>query len=326
MAKPSILYVIPPVGGTAAPFALPRLCRHGDVHALVVAEKPPAADPFIHERCASARWLRMDAPMPVSIVEAARAVRADAIVAFSETAIVAVARACEELGLRGPGPNVLTSRDKVAMRQCWQQAGLPIPPFLPVSSLDDLRAADRSLARPFLLKPSWLAGSLAQLVIDEDTDLVAAWSRAVAAHQQVDRAGVRDFLAEGQGPRFIAEELIQATTDSWYDVDGFGDYVSVEGVVARGRYHPVSITARMPTVPLFVERGFHVPTVLSEDRQRRIEALARAAVDALGLEDCGTHTEIKLQADGGLCLLESAARFGGSMILRLVEEIGRAHV
>jgi biotin carboxylase len=124
----------------------------------------------------------------------------------------------------------------------------------------------------------------------------------------------------GRGAQFMAEEIIQATTDSWYDVDGYGDYVSIEGLVVGGRYHPISITGRLPSIPPYVELGFPAPVTLSEDRQRQIEELARAAVDALELEDCATHLEIKLQRDRGLCLLENAARLGGAMVPRVVHE------
>jgi hypothetical protein len=60
--------------------------------------------------------------------------------------------------------------------------------------------------------------------------------------------------------------------------------------------------------------------VLPEDRQREIEALARAAVDAQELETCGTHTEIKL-VPGGAYVIESAARFGGCMLVREVADV-----
>src|SRR5207248_6878136 len=92
-------------------------------------------------------------------------------------------------------------------------------------------------------------------------------------------------------------------------------------IVANGRYHPVCITSRLPTVPPFIEVTNQVPVVLSVEKQRQIEAAAVAAVDALGLDCCGTHTEIKLQAGRRLCLLESAARLGGVMIVREVEEV-----
>jgi biotin carboxylase len=243
------------------------------------------------------------------------------VVVFSEAAIDAVAAACEELGLRGPGPNVLLSRDKVLMRSTWRRAGLPGPAFAPVRSHGDLQAAAETLRRPFLLKPSWLAGSMGQVLVGPRTDLRTAWREASAAVAQMDQAGVRDFVPRGRGSQFIAEEVIDSSTESWYDVDGYGDYLSVEGVVVGGRYHPLCITARLPTIPPFVELGLQVPTVLSVEAQRRIEDLARAAVDALGLDCCGTHTEIKLQRDGRLSLLESAARLGGTTLPRLIHDV-----
>ena len=60
---------------------------------------------------------------------------------------------------------MLASRDKVLMRERWREAGLPQPAFAPVRSRDDLVAAAGRLRRPFLLKPTWLAGSLAQVLI-----------------------------------------------------------------------------------------------------------------------------------------------------------------
>jgi hypothetical protein len=320
MNRSSILWVIPNAGGPPPEFTLPRLAAHGHVHALVFGAPSPLLQTLLSEWCTSVRVEVGDAPMLDAIVAAAREVRAEAIAAFSETAITAVAAACQQLGLRGPGPNILLSRDKVLMRQTWQRAGLPNPAFHPVRSYDDLQDADAMLRRPFLLKPSWLAGSMGQVLIEPSTDLAAAWREASGAVAEMDRIGVRDFMPAGRGSQFIAEEIIEATTDSWYDAEGYGDYVSVEGMVVAGRYHPLGITGRLPTIPPFVELGLQVPAALPETAQRRIEELARAAVDALGLEFCGTHTEIKLQKDGGLCLIENAARLGGTTIPRLIAE------
>jgi biotin carboxylase len=320
LTSPSILYVMPAAGGPPPEFTLPRLAAHGDVHALLFAAPSPLVDRILGDWCTSVHVLDGTAPMLDAIVATARRVRAAAVVAFSETAIAAVAAACEQLGLRGPGPNILLSRDKVLMRSTWRRAGLPGPAFVPVRSYEDLRHASEALRRPFLVKPSWLAGSIGQVLVDGDTDVRAAWRVASTALAEMDRAGVRDFMPGGRGAQFIAEEIIDSTTESWYDVDGYGDYLSVEGVVVAGRYHPLCITARLPTVPPFVELGLQVPTVLSVDAQRRVEDLARAAVDALGLDFCGTHTEMKLQRDGGLCLLENAARLGGTTLPRLIHD------
>ncbi|UBU17877.1 ATP-grasp domain-containing protein [Nonomuraea gerenzanensis] len=320
MARPSILYVIPAMGGPAPEYALPRLHRCGDVHALLSAPPTPAHERHLRQWCRSVRVLDADAKMPGDLVTAAREVGARAVVAFSEFAIAAVAEACQELGLHGPGPNITFSRDKVAMRQAWRERGLPVPDFVPVRTLGDLQYADGVLRRPYLLKPSWMAGSQGQVLVGTGTDLGEAWRRATADIADTDRQGLHDFLPAGRGARFIAENLIEASAPSWYEADGFGDYVSVEGLVAAGRYHPLCVTARLPTIPPFVELSFHQPTVMAPELQRRIEEHVRAGVDCLGLEYSATHTEIKLQRDQGLCLIENNARLPGAMIPRLMEE------
>jgi biotin carboxylase len=308
------------MGGPAPEYALPRLHQCGDVHALLSAPPNAAHERQLRQWCTSVRVLDQDAKMPGDLVAAARSVGAGAIVAFSEFAIAAVAEACQELGLRGPGPNILYSRDKVVMRQEWQSKGLPVPDFVPVRTLEDLERADGVLRRPFLLKPSWMAGSQGHVIVDAGTEIADAWRRATADIADTERLGLHDFLPAGRGAQFIAENLIEASTQSWYETDGFGDYVSVEGLVVGGRYHPLCITARLPTIPPFVELSFHQPTVMAADLQRRIEEHVRTGVDCLKLEYSATHTEIKLQRDQGLCLLENNARLPGAMIPRLVEE------
>ena len=44
-------------------------------------------------------------------------------------------------------------------------------------------------------------------------------------------------------------------------------------------------------------------------------------MNALELDTCGTHTEIKLGHHGDLTLIETGARFGGVMITREIEEV-----
>jgi hypothetical protein len=77
----------------------------------------------------------------------------------------------------------------------------------------------------------------------------------------------------------------------------------------------------MPTVEPFTERAGVTPAPLAAEAQERVVALAREAVDALGLMNCGTHTEIKLGAGGQMWVIETAARFGGAMTLPQIEEV-----
>ncbi|MGA4844953.1 ATP-grasp domain-containing protein [Streptomyces sp. G5(2025)] len=255
------------------------------------------------------------------IVARAEAVGADAVLTFSEYAVVAVAEACEALGLAGAGHAAALARDKRLMRHTWRQQRLPQPEFRPVATEADLLAAAHTLPGPLLLKAAWSAGSTAHQIIRSPHEAPAAWacSRDVMAASA--RLGYAELHVAEADAHYVVERIVTGTASDWFDEPGWGDYVSVEGVVADGVFHPVCLSGRMPTVEPFTERASITPAPLAWDAQDRVVDLARRAVDALGLRDCGTHTEIKLGADGGMWLIETAARFGGAMTVPQIEEV-----
>ncbi|WP_425329826.1 ATP-grasp domain-containing protein [Streptomyces alfalfae] len=255
------------------------------------------------------------------IVSRARAVGADAVLTFSEYAVVAVAEACEALGLAGAGGAAALARDKRLMRRTWQRHGLPQPEFRPVATEADLRAAARDLPGPLLLKAAWSAGSTAHQIIRSPHEASAAWARSRDVMAESAQLGYAELHVAEADADFVVERIVTGTAADWFDEPGWGDYVSVEGVVADGTFHPVCLSGRMPTVEPFTERAGITPALLAQDAQDRIVDLARRAVDALGLRDCGTHTEIKLGADGRMWLIETAARFGGAMTVPQIEEV-----
>lgn len=101
------------------------------------------------------------------ITARAREVGADAVLTFSEYAVVAVAEACRLLGLRGAGAAASLARDKRLMRATWDRRGVPQPRFRAVASLAELDQATIELSCPLLLKSAWSAGSTAHQIIDE---------------------------------------------------------------------------------------------------------------------------------------------------------------
>ncbi|MGW3891948.1 ATP-grasp domain-containing protein [Micromonospora chokoriensis] len=309
-------------GGVPLEHAIPRLGAAGDLHLLTLAPLP-AGEWRAH--CGgiidhSGELVRGEDLVNL-IITHAKAVGADAVVGFSEYVLLAVAHACDRLGLPGPGRNTVLSRDKRLMRERWAERGVPIPAFRRVGTADDLLAAYRELTPPLLLKPAWGAGSIGQAVIEREADVTAAWESVSGALHQLDDHGIGERYETGAPRHLLAEEIIKGTVDGWYDRPGYGDYLSVEGIVARGTFHPIVITGRIPTIAPFTELSSHAPCALSEPLQRRVEDVARQAVDALALDTCGTHTEIKLCADGRLSVIESAARFGGSAITEVVETV-----
>lgn len=313
-------------GGAPLDFALPRIAARGQVHVLALQPLPVRTEELWRPYCAAvipAYGQRQEGDEVVDlIVRQASAIGADAIVTLSEVVVIAVAQAAERLGLAGAGPNVATSRDKRLMRAAWESAGVPSPRFRRVSSAAELRQAFTELTPPLLLKSAWGAGSVGQLIIDSEERVGPAWVQSRKAVADADATGVLPLVEPGAAGDFLAEEIIPGTTRSWWpDGSGYGDYLSVEGMVLDGTYHPLCITSRLPTIPPFTELCNLAPCALPDQLQRKVESAARAAVDALGLRTCGTHTEIKLMDGGRLSVIESAARWGGAMIAGQIEDV-----
>ncbi|MEU1015142.1 ATP-grasp domain-containing protein [Streptomyces sp. NPDC005898] len=310
-------------GGPPLGHVLSRTAAKAEVHLLALSALPPAVAGSARRLCASVvtpfDTHRHD--LVSLITSRAEAVGADAVLTFSEYAVVAVAKACEALGLAGAGSAAALARDKRLMRRTWLRHGLPQPQFRPVATEADLLAAAHALPGPLLLKAAWSAGSTAHQIIRSPHEAPAAWARSRDVMAESAQLGYAELHVAEADAHYVVEQIVTGTAEEWFDEPGWGDYVSVEGVVTDGTFRPVCISGRMPTVEPFTERASITPALLADDAQERIVDLARRAVDALGLRDCGTHTEIKLGADGRMWLIETAARFGGAMTVPQIEEV-----
>ncbi|MFF5207845.1 acetyl-CoA carboxylase biotin carboxylase subunit family protein [Streptosporangium sp. NPDC000396] len=320
-----ILYVYAK-GGAPLEYAFPRIAACGELHVLALMPLPAAGEEHWRPCCASITEAYLDTARGDAVTEEimrhAKFIEADAVVTLSEFAVLAVAHAADRLGLAGAGPAAAErARDKRLMREIWADTGVPVPGFRRISSEEELRTALTELTLPVLLKPAWSAGSIAQLVLSSPDDVPAAWAQVGHALDKGNQVGMSELYETDADHHLLVEEIVEGSTDGWYDLPGYADYVSVEGIVADGVYHPLCIAARLPPIPPFNEVASTMPCVLPEPLQRRIEEVSRQAVDALGLGTCGTHTELKLRADGRMAVIETAARFGGVMITKQVEEV-----
>lgn len=315
------LMLITGTAGPAADYTLPKVAAVADV--VLVPLTPLTAGTQIPPGVTV-----IDEPVDVrglelvdELVRLARQHAVDGLLTFSEWSVITVARAAQRLGLPGAGGNVLLARDKLAMRQRWAQAGVPVPRFREVRGPEDIAAAVAEFGEPVLLKARFGCGSLAQMIVRDPAEARSAWASAqqVMAVAEADRDvdAAKDLALTSM----MVETLIPGTTQSWYESPGYGDYLSVEGILVSGRWHPVCITGRLPTVAPYTELSNQAPCVLPPALQQRIEHAARRAVEALDLDTCGTHTEIKLLAHQQVCLLETAARLGGAAITREVAAV-----
>ncbi|MBT0768573.1 GNAT family N-acetyltransferase [Kineosporia sp. J2-2] len=314
------------ITGSAGPtvdYTLPKVAAVADVVLLPLTPLPAGLRLPAGVRVTGAdETARMRGPGLVGrLVDLARTYRVDGILTFSEYSVVAAARAAGQLGLPGAGRHAVLARDKLLMRERWARAGVPVPRFRGVDGPEEIEQALADFGEPVLLKTRLGCGSLGQVVVRDPAQARDAWAAArgavAVADADLDVDACRDLEMTG----LMVETLIPGSTRSWYGSEGYGDYLSVEGLVVGGEWRPVCITGRLPTIEPFTELSNQAPCALPADRQRIVEDAARRAVEALGLETCGTHTEMKLLDGQEVCLLETAARPGGAAIARQVEAV-----
>jgi acetyl-CoA carboxylase biotin carboxylase subunit len=117
------------------------------------------------------------------VLSTARRAKADAIHPgygfFAES--VAFARACEEAGIVFIGPTsgiIAQLGDKLAARDAARQAGVPMVPGTeaPLGSLEELRAAARTIGYPLMLKAAAGGGGKGMRKVTRESELVSAFA------------------------------------------------------------------------------------------------------------------------------------------------------
>lgn len=203
----------------------------------------------------------------------------------------------EQLGKRAgiTYENSICATDKSMMRLRMKEKNVPIPDFYILEKFEDFeKLVDNlpdTLKPVFVLKPADNAASRGVKLINitdiDNTDLKKLW----------------DFTSQySRGGRVLAEEYME------------GPEVSVESVTSNGETHIITITDKKVThVPYFVETGHTEPSRLSKDVQDDIRKVALAAIEAVGITNGPSHTEIKVTPNGAK-LVEIAARLGGDFI------------
>jgi biotin carboxylase len=222
--------------------------------------------------------------------------RPDGILTLKDSRLQFTADLAATLGLPFHTPEVAARlTDKHAQRLALRKAGVPVPGFHPVPSLDDAdgwRELAEMIRFPAVLKPR--LGNEA--------------SRDTVRVESLD--AVREIVASGTGEELVLEEYLG-------DRDGmvrscFADYVSVESVVSHGQISHVAVNGRFPPAEPFRESGFFIDAELSPtDRQAALDT-ATAALQAFGIETGCPHTEIKFTPDGPR-VIEVNGRIGGGV-------------
>jgi biotin carboxylase len=213
------------------------------------------------------------------------------VLTLTEPGLLPAAVLNAELGLGGNSvQTVRLLKDKALMRDLLTSIGLSPIRHRVVGSPEELMEFLGALAGiPAVIKPLDSGGSNGVAMVVTAQDVPPAWRRVEESGRAV----------------MLAEEYLD------------GPEISVEAFTHDGRHTIVALTDKF-LGPGFIEVGHAVPADLSEPVRRQVCELTTALLDAVGLVEGPTHTEIKLTSRGPR-IVESQNRTGGDYIPDLVQ-------
>jgi biotin carboxylase len=201
------------------------------------------------------------------------------------------ARIAERAGLSHPisAQTAVLATNKLRQRERLDQAGVPQPRWWVVGGGDDPPAVDG----PVVVKAPDRQGQKGLTLVEDGRGLADAIATA--------RSAARNGLA-------LVEELID------------GPEVTVVGFSAGGELTPLVITDRVVAdPPAFGVALAHVwPSEVSDTS--KVSDTVSAALEALGITDGPSYTQVRVGADGPR-VIEVAARLGGGHDAELAEAV-----
>lgn len=211
----------------------------------------------------------------------------------SDLAVITVNYVADKLGL--PGNTVdstLACTNKFYMRQAFYKQGDPCPKSILVNGETDLSAIDLNF--PAIVKPTDRSGS-----------------RGICKVNSIDevRPAVEAAMKEGFEKNALIEEFAE------------GQEYSVEYISFKGTHYFLALTEKHTTgAPHFIETGHLEPAPVSPLTLFKVKQIISHALTSLGITDGASHSEIKIDNNGNIKIIEIGARMGGDCIgIDLVE-------
>jgi biotin carboxylase len=197
-------------------------------------------------------------------------------------------------------------KDKLAMRRHLAALGGPAAAAsvaaVEVTGEADLRAFGERHGYPFIVKPAEVTASVGVHKVAGPEQIPGVWQAVQALRERTDLLWGPFFDV---GPH-LAEEYLD------------GPEYSVEAFSFDGRHVVVAITEKLTDPDGFLELGHAQPARLAERDRAALVDCTGTFLDAVGLRQGASHTEIKLTA-GGPKVIEGHNRIGGDRIVDLLE-------
>lgn len=227
------------------------------------------------------------------ILSIARTEQIDGVIhPCSEVAMTVMGRINDEMHLSGISKEMaIRATNKHLMREAFEKYGAPSPKsYLTKDEEDAWHLFSYQFITNAILKPSRNSGSRG----------IAKVVKGISKKSFFDL--YRRALSESRDHQVLIEEFIE------------GPEFSVEVIVWNNHPYVLAITDKKTSgAPYFVELGHNQPSIYPVEVQKKLKDGAIAGIQALELNNCAAHCELKLQYDK-VYLMEIGARMGGDFI------------
>ncbi len=196
--------------------------------------------------------------------------------------VSAMAAALELPGIRYDAAERATN--KVKMRQCFRDNGVPSPDFDYVWTRPEARDAVKRLGLPCVIKPADNMGA-------RGVQLLTARAQVEDAFTEARRASVSGMI--------VVEEYME------------GPELSIDALVWDGKIEIVGVGDRIISgAPYFIELGHTMPSAMDPEVVTRAVEVMKQGIRALGIDVGAAKGDIKLTPEGPK-IGELAARLSG---------------
>jgi len=223
-----------------------------------------------------------------AILEECKKINPDGIVSIaSDLAAITVNYVAEKLGLTGNGmESAMLATNKYLMRKAFEKNGDPSPRNYRSDELTD--EVLKELKFPLIVKPVDRSGS-----------------RAITKVEQIEN--LHSAIASAEEVSFEKKAMIEEYVR--------GQEYSVEYISYKGKHTFLALTQKFTTgAPHFIETGHIQPADVEEKILMNVKHIVEHALDTLNIKNGASHSEIKIDEQGNIVIIEIGGRMGGDCI------------
>ncbi|WP_238858725.1 ATP-grasp domain-containing protein [Clostridium sp. YIM B02569] len=222
------------------------------------------------------------------ILEVARKIKPNGVISIaSDLATITVNYVANALNLvANSNECTFVSTNKFEMRKAFEENKIPCPKFIHVTentSLDEL-----NIDYPVIVKPTDRSGSrgINKVYCTEEMKIA-----------------VKEAIEVSFNKEALIEEYVE------------GREFSIEYISQNGRHNFLAITEKFTTgQPHFIETAHMQPARITKEQEEKIKEIIPKALTALKIENGASHSELKIDENNIINIIEIGGRMGGDCI------------